>query len=352
MSALRAVQNALKATRYLFVPLHEHWYTWPIQLPRALRVSYGVSIGVLVLYILYWFSFLRPSAIQIHVPAHNVPSHLPNIPQNIWQLYLDFSPAAMDPFRDYIHSWIAYSPSYNYAVIDALGASAIMQSLPLNPSRARLTTTYEALNRRVMRGDFLRYLLLALRGGVYSDMDTTLLKPIHEWVPEEYKNRTRLIIGLEGNQNPPPKGMKYPVQFCQWTIASAPDHALLWAMVESIAANIADRTAALPQSADAPATALSFSDDDVLEITGPAAWTVQVFKALSDAEGTEIGWQNLTDLKEPRLYGDIWVLPIDGFATGLPHSGSDRRGSPDALVRHWLRGSWKGETRKEGKGLR
>jgi alpha 1,6-mannosyltransferase len=351
MSALWA---ALKAARYLFVPLHAHC-TWPAQLPRVSRVmraSYSISIGVLVLFILYWFSFLQPSAMQTAIPAHSLPSHLPNIPQNIWQLYLDFSPAAMHPFRDYIHSWIAYSPSYNYAVIDALGASAIMQSISLDPSRAHLTATYEALNRRVMRGDFLRYLLLALRGGVYSDMDTTLLKPIHEWVPEEYKNGTRLIIGLEANHNPPLPGMKYPVQFCQWTFASAPGHALLWAMVESIAAEIANRTAALPRSARAPATALSFSDDDVLEITGPAAWTVQVFKALSDAVGTEIGWRNLTDLKEPRLYGDILVLPIDGFATGLRHSGSDRSGSPNALVRHWLKGSWKGETQEEGKGLR
>jgi alpha 1,6-mannosyltransferase len=334
------------------VPLLTHWHPWPFQLPRALRTSYCISIGVLVLYILYWFSFLRLAAFQAPVPAHIVPSHLPNIPQNIWQLYLDFSPAAMNPFRDHIHSWIANSPSYNYAVIDAFGAAAVIQSLSLDPSHAHLTTTYEALNRRVMRGDFLRYLLLALRGGVYSDMDTTLLKPIHDWVPEEYKNRTRLIIGLEGDQDPAVPGMKYPVQFCQWTIASAPNHVLLWAMVESIAAEIASRLAALPQSAeDAPATALSFSDGDVLEITGPVAWTVQVFKALSDAEGTEIGWRDITGLREPRLYGDILVLPIDGFATGLKHSGSNPHGSPDALVRHWLMGSWRRKKPEEGKGL-
>lgn len=314
-----------------------------------MRPSYSISIGALVLYILYWFSFLRQAALQNPLPAHSLPSHLPSIPQNIWQFYLDFSPAAIHPFRNYIHSWIAHSPSYNYAVIDALGASAIVQSLSLDPSRAHLTTTYEALTRRVMRGDFLRYLLLALRGGVYSDMDTTLLKPIHEWVPEELKNKTRLIIGLEGDNNPPIEGMKYPVQFCQWTIASAPNHELLWAMVESIAAEVANRTAALPPHV--PVTALSFSDDDVLEITGPAAWTVQVFKALSQTAGTEITWRDITGLKEPRLYGDILVLPIDGFATGLRHSGSDRWGSPNALVRHWLKGSWKGETQEEGKGL-
>lgn len=38
-------------------------------------------------------------------------------------------------------------------------------------------------------------------------------------------------------------------------------------------------------------------------------------------------------LEEPKLYGDILVLPIDGFATNVPHSGPGKY--PDqALSRH------------------
>jgi hypothetical protein len=85
-----------------------------------------------------------------------------------------------------------------------------------------------------------------------------------------------------------------------------------------------------------------FTDSDVLTITGPAGWTLTIFDALSRAAGTPITWHNLTGLREPRLYGDILVLPIDAFATGLEHSGSTLKGSPDALVRHGFRGSWKG----------
>jgi alpha 1,6-mannosyltransferase len=62
------------------------------------------------------------------------------------------------------------------------------------------------MSRRVLRADFLRYLLLAIEGGVYSDIDTELLKPIHEWEPDEFKSRTKLIVRLEADQSPPVAG--------------------------------------------------------------------------------------------------------------------------------------------------
>jgi hypothetical protein len=84
------------------------------------------------------------------------------------------------------------------------------------------------------------------------------------------------------------------------------------------------------------------TDEDVLAITGPRGWTLTIYAALSAAAGSNITWHNLTGMREPRLFGDILVLPIDGFATGLPHSGSTLAGSPDAMVRHEFRGSWRG----------
>jgi hypothetical protein len=40
-------------------------------------------------------------------------------------------------------------------------------------------------------------------------------------VPDEYKNRTRLIVSIEGDSDPPVAGFAYQVQFAQWTLASA-----------------------------------------------------------------------------------------------------------------------------------
>lgn len=71
---------------------------------------------------------------------------------------------------------------------------------------------------------------------------------------------------------------------------------------------------------------VEYSNDDVLGITGPAGWTEVVYAELSKQVGSTITWKNLTGMKEPRLYGDILVLPINGFASNVPHSGAQDRG--------------------------
>jgi len=192
------------------------------------------------------------------------------------------------------------------------------------------------MSRRVLRADFLRYLLLAIEGGVYSDMDTEMLKPLYEWVPDEYKSRTKLIVGLEADQSPPVPGTTYEVQFCQWTLAGAAGHPVFWTMVERILEEVRKRPF------ESPMKSVDYSDDEVLDITGPAGWTEVVFEFLSKAAGEEIGWRNLTGIGRPRLYGDILVLPIDAFASGVPHSGAGSSGGEGALVRHQFQGLWRG----------
>lgn len=185
-----------------------------------------------------------------------------------------------------------------------------------------------------MRADFLRYLILAVEGGIYSDIDTTLEKSLHDWVPEEFRNQTKLIVGIEGDASPPIPGMTYEVQFCQWTLASTAGHPALWTMVERITSRV------LENSEGNTSQSAEYTNEDVLGITGPAAWTEVIFDYLGFAVGSQITWQNLTGMREPRLYGDVLVLPIDGFASGLPHSGSTD-GQGTALVKHQQHGSWK-----------
>lgn len=319
-----------------------HWQTnnmWPLQRQRILRLSFLISIAAFTLTVIYyWNSYKEPMPRAFPTQTglyHNSSSHLPNIPPKIWQIYLDFSPEQMEPYYEQIASWISHSPSYDYTVLDKAGAYAIISKLSEDPLHSRILPLFYSMSRRVMRGDFLRYLLLAIEGGVYSDMDTKLLKPIHDWVPEQYKQATRLIIGLEADQSPPVSGTTYEVQFCQWTLAAAKGHPAMWEMVETILQTIQDRPFKDPPHD------VEYTNNEVLDISGPAGFTVVVYKYLSKAAGVPIDWHNLTGLQEPRLYGDILVLPINGFATGISHSGSVPEGSPDALVRHSFGGSWR-----------
>lgn len=49
----------------------------------------------------------------------------------------------------------------------------------------------------------------------------------------------------------------------------------------------------------------------------------------------------MSALKEPTLFGDILILPIDGFGTGQPHSSNLKDGNAEtALVEHSFGMSW------------
>ena len=322
---------------------------WPSQRLRTPRLWSRIFIALFTICALYiWFSYQQPSrplpppeepapeppGFKLSPPQYyNSSPHPPHIPPKIWQIYLDFKGEEMEQYTDNIHSWIAHSPSYVYTILDKAGALEIMSTLTWDARRSYILPLYESMRRRVMRADFLRYLLLAMEGGVYSDMDTLLVKPIGHWVPDEYKDATRLILGIEADHSPPIPGTSFETQFCQWTLAAAANHPVMWAMVESIREAVENRLA--------NSTSSEFTDDDVLDITGPAGWTRVVYKFLSQAAGAPIDWRNITGLRSPRLYGDILVLPIDAFATGLDHSGSSLEDTPQTLVRHLFGHSWR-----------
>ena len=267
----------------------------------------------------------------------NTSTRLPHIPPKIWQIYLDHvhSPDALGKYMRPIHSWVSQSPSHAYTILDSQGSLAIISKLSKLPSQAHILPTFYAMSRRVLRVDFLRYLLLAIEGGVYSDIDTELRKPINEWVPDEFKTRTRLIVGLEADSSPPVGGTTYEVQFSQWTLAAAPGHPALWTMVEKILKDVKNRP-----FQDPPAD-VDYSNEDVLDVTGPAGWTEVIFDYLNLVAGSPITWMNLTGMREPRLYGDVLVLPIDAFATGVPHSGASKGVVGGTFVKHHFTGTWK-----------
>ncbi len=318
---------------------HHTLYSDPRRRLRAVAAAFAAV--AMVSYISLWSS-MGPKNIDLclGVPAalpaavDSDPRHLVHIPPKIWQIYLDFpgaSPVPMDIVASRMFSWVWMSPSHTYRMLDDEAALAIVsQQTAAGPGRPKLAALFEALTRPVLRADFLRYLLLAVEGGVYSDTDTVLVQPVHLWVPDEFKEHTRLIVGLEADALPPINGTTYPVQFSQWTLAGAAGHPAFWAMVDRIVSRI-------------DGSGKRYSDNDVLTISGPAGWTEVVFKYLSDVSGTNVTWRNLTGMQVPRLIGDVLVLPIDGFATGVPHSNASAEITNGTMAMHLFDGSWRNQ---------
>lgn len=267
----------------------------------------------------------------------SLPSALPHIPSKIWQIYLAFSPDAIR--TETINSFVTHSPSYTYSILDLGGADAVVDYVAETyAGYDRIRPLYDAMSRTVVRADFIRFLILAVEGGVYSDSDTTMLRPLGDWVPTEFKDRARLIVGIEadaGDREDLVGGTSHRVQFCQWTMAGAAGHPAFWGMVDRVLDRVADKVA-LGKT--------RFSNHDVLGMGGPAGWTEVLYEHLSLQAGRVVSWEDLTGIREPKLIGDTLILPIDGFATGVPHSGATypaENYTEDAMVLHHFKGGWK-----------
>jgi alpha 1,6-mannosyltransferase len=193
-----------------------------------------------------------------------------------------------------------------------------------------------------MRSDFLRYLLLSVEGGVYSDTDTLAIKSVDNWIDLELRDKVRLVVGIEFDRLDGPwwGDIPHELQFCQWTIAAAPGHPVFQKMVNRTLVALDELSV---QQGGAPIPDLKLESMDVMNTTGPAAWTDAVFLQLQEYEPALFSVRDLAFMTEPRLIGDVLVLPIDAFGMGQLHSNSTNDGTIPraALIKHEFYGSWR-----------
>lgn len=87
---------------------------------------------------------------------------------------------------------------------------------------------------------------------------------------------------------------------------------------------------------------LEMTEFELLNSTGTALWSETIFHELQAIDPSLKKPLDLSGMREPRLYGDIMVLPIDGIASGISHSGATVDRIPEiAIVQHHFHGSWR-----------
>lgn len=200
---------------------------------------------------------------------------------------------------------------------------------------------YEALWNTGMKSDLLRYLVLNVEGGVYSDIDTVAIKPVSKWVPPYLRDRIRLIAGIEFDRLNGPKwvGMSHDVQFGQWTFAGAPGHPVFRKLIDRAVEGVEEL---------ARAHGVAVSDlrpnkhTDVVNTTGPIAFTDMILEEIQKVDPLFNDTKAFSPMKENIVIGDMLLLPIDAFGMGQSHSGSTKDGSipHNALVQHLFWGHW------------
>lgn len=307
---------------------------------------FSLSLSLLFLFCLAYTGRLsamfEPPPLQWLPPSAAAVS--PLIPRKIWQVLLPMpSNIDADGISDTrVGSWMLLNPDYTYTRLGLDGATEFIRRQ--YPDRLQYLETFQALQNPALKSDFLRYLVLLTEGGVYTDLDTTALQPVHRWVPERYRTQARVLAGIEWDQRDETDlsgvmtTFRYPVQFQQWTLAAAPGHPILADMVEHILLSLDGLTA----QHDTELAQLQLQDQEILEATGPVAWTAAVWKYIRQLDPSLTTLRNLSNMQQPTLYGDVLVFPVNSFASGQEHSGSARwRTPPDSLVKHHFAASWR-----------
>ena len=175
------------------------------------------------------------------------------IPKKIWQIWIHENKQPIQNWRESSDTWTELNPGwdYVYAVMNHSSAGAYVQEA--SKERQEVVDAFMRANETIHKADFLRYLLLLERGGVYADLDTRCVKAVDDWIPPRYRHNTGLVIGieindyLEGNYD---LGKPY-IQLCQWTIMARPHHPVIEKVVNSVIGRLYDWEA------------------DIMEITGP-----------------------------------------------------------------------------------
>ncbi|CAN8106087.1 unnamed protein product [Discula destructiva] len=274
-----------------------------------------------------------------------------HIPPKIWQVM--FTPPNTDPETGvarynfapdqipYSNSWLAHNPDYDYTLVTTQDANEFVRKHFARD--ADILDVHFGLRNHGPRSDLMRYLLMYVEGGVYSDTDVTCLRPIDTWIPAEWRKDVKAVVGIEGDSlgGPVIEGMLWDVQFGQWTVAAAPRHRLFRKMIESVIQRLGD----LCKLKDTTIDKLAMTDMEIMNSTATALWSETIFNELKiSTANTDEPLKKFSDLSgmtEPRLYGDILVLPIDYIGSGVPHSNASPEAPEFALVKHHFSGSWR-----------
>ncbi|KAL2866466.1 glycosyltransferase family 32 protein [Aspergillus lucknowensis] len=261
----------------------------------------------------------------------------PNFPAKIWH---KCGPKGVDEKAQALMDlWLEKNPNFRHELLtDDSADQYVREHYSDWPD---VLETYMALTVPILKADFLRVLILYADGGIWSDIDVQCEVPVSNWIPEKLAKNTdkkpiNVVVGIEFDG----------WQFASWTIMAKPHLQHFKATIEYVVTQL--KATALENHVSLSGLTKPMIDD-VVKVTGPQAITVALLKSVSDETGQDFNKQYLSQLKEPKLLGDILVFPQASFAAlqgGMP------KDQGPYLVSHLYYGSWKNDMGgEEGQGL-
>jgi mannosyltransferase OCH1-like enzyme len=216
---------------------------------------------------------------------------------------------------------------------DLSGAVYVRENFAYRPD---IVETYLALPFDILKADLLRYLLLFAEGGIWSDLDVSCEDtPIHDWIPAQYLENTSVVVGWEFDVG---WGDNLERQFESWIIMAKPESPHMLMVINDILEGVRKKTE--EHKVKVPDLTLDMIGD-VVDLTGPRRLTRSIIKSLEVTLNATVDMKSISGLLEPKLIGDVLILPGYSFAASANRYEENQSRPP--FVTHHYAGSWKNE---------
>ncbi len=316
----------------------------PSSLLKTLTI---LGILIVIFSYSYWNRLVVLPANFIHrkpLPSNDFQFDHPtgqNWTHRIWQTSKNPVAAIDDEERERVRTWSDLNPEYRHEVLtDEMMEDYVKDQF--HSSHPDIEKIYFDVKDNIVRSDLIRYLILLADGGVYNDLDVGCEKPIKTWVPPQYQDSAGVVLGVEVDNKFGPDGRTFHdgqdlFQLVNWTIMSKPSQPFMWFLVTRVMHNIRRLAALRKQSM----SKLTYTIQEVLDVSGPAALTRAFFDYASNITDSNVTYHNFTKMTQPRLIGEVVILPIQAFGAGhqVQWAGWEPDGSE--LIHHYFAGSWK-----------
>lgn len=257
-------------------------------------------------------------------------------PKKIWQTWkvdpLDFEERDLSAAR----TWVQKNPGHRYEVLTDSNDLYYVETHfgPAGLNRPDIVYAYRSLTARIIKADLLRYLVMYVEGGLYTDIDVEALRSIDRFIPHRYNERDiDMVIGIEIDQ---PDFKDHPIlgpksqSFCQWTFMCKPRLPVMMRLIDNILRWLNE----VAREQGKPISQIELDFDQVISGTGPSAFTGAVLAEMAIKEGRKVVWDEFHDLPDSVVIGGVLVLNVEAFAAGQGHSDSGNHNSRGAMVKH------------------
>jgi len=243
----------------------------------------------------------------------------------------------------FFESWERHNPNFKHLLYNDTTENE--RILAISQERLpEINRTYSELlsQKIVLRSDFFRYVVIWADGGIWADVDTWAQRPFDEWIglartpenPNEsiasLESRVGMIVGLECVVG---EGGQW-TSMAQYVFAAKQGHPI---MLEIIA-RIIEKGGEIANRLD---SVKELMNREVLGMTGPGIFTdiiAEWIKSQWDATfNLERDWKNMSNA---TLFGDILVLPVWAFGSGVGYPGTFGWDDPRICAGHRFLGSW------------